>query len=277
LKKCLDFFKKFLHFEKISNAFTKQEICKDERVSIRNVLEESNRTLLNCIAFDSKTVIENGDGLGILPSFLCPLLAHEAAIIGGMFVCNTDKWILRRRNEQMSHLIKEIPLRAFSLYDLIMKIINEESAYEFPESNSISDNLLFEYRKISMDRQLFIEILQSLDTTPVTREKDTRSGTWTIAELRQIRQRKTIFLADAKSTYTSVYAKQFECTDDSQCKKKVPQNPRNTSGIFIISCGDALCPCGNIVLAYYFMDHGESHVFFFNFIRERLPKKPKFI
>ncbi len=44
-------------------------------LKVRNILEESNRALLNCIALDSKSVSENGDGLGKLPSFLRPLVA----------------------------------------------------------------------------------------------------------------------------------------------------------------------------------------------------------
>jgi hypothetical protein len=241
-------------------------------VTIRSVLKECNRPLLHCITTDSKSIYEGGDGIGLIPNFLRPAIAHYGGIVATQLLCREGLWSLRAEGETMSQMIRAGPVRELRLYDKILNIMNDESNHEYGLNDEL---LLSDYRAKSEDRRIVQEILETFNHVSVTKQSDSFNGTFTIKELRQHRQRSEMEISDFLNKYKSVYADQFSCVDDDQCNKKVPKNPNNTAGIFIICCGKKGC-CRR-VLGMKVMDTGESPKFFYDFIRERLPVKPKYV
>jgi hypothetical protein len=203
---------------------------------------------LNCIAIDSKSIQEGGDGIGLLPIYLRPSIAHLGGIVATQFLCREDLWIFRADGETMTGMINAGPIREWRLYDKILNIMNDESNRECVLNNeNLSD-----YRTRSEDRRVVQEILETFYNVSVTKQNDSFNGTFTIPELRQHRQRAAKEISDFLNKHKSVYADQFRCVEDDQCNKKVPQNPNNTAGIFIIACGKK--DCCRRVLGMKFMD-----------------------
>lgn len=267
LQLCLDFFRKFLHFPAVASITIRHTENLKSNVSIRSILLDSKMTLSNCLILDP---VCEGQDIGTVPSYLRPLIAHDAAIILTKLVVREGTFVWRDFQETMKKILKDKG-RHFTLSQLIVKIITAESVHEFqPESIENSDDSLSKYRRKSEDRILFHDIVETLSYTDISKEKNRSSGTWTIPELRNMRIRKTAFLADYKNNPTS----RFSCNEDNQCEKKIPKSATNLSGISVFSCGEKDCPCGNIVYAMIFNDQGESPKIFFNFIREKFKIPP---